>query len=79
MVQVEILVGVVDVKRQLVDNVPELILEDQVVVLAAVSEARHASDGNDHPQTKQRAPVAEKGATEKSFAIANESIHNSSL
>ena len=49
MVQVEILVGVVDVKGEFVDDVPELVLEDEEIILAPMSKTRHTGDGDDHP------------------------------
>ena len=58
-VQVEVFCRVMDVERQLLHDMPELILENQEVVFPSVSEAIHAADGYQHPHPQQRAWVCQ--------------------
>ena len=58
-VQVEVFCGVMDIERQLMDDVPELVFEDQEIVLAPMSETRHTRHGDDHPHPKQCAWIGQ--------------------
>ena len=60
MVHVEILGGVVLKEGQLPDNVPVNVLENEEIIFASMPEARHARDGDEHPDPQQRTGVASK-------------------